>query len=135
LTATVPDIESEEMALLGGYLDRIVTELERYGLSPAVSRELMHAAADGPPFYRSTIISRLRMTGITHTQAEGLAWLVRGSPSKPSALARLAAGQPDTEVFADITVRNWLKAAAGHDLLFFDRWTSESGCRELARSA
>jgi hypothetical protein len=135
LTPTVPDVESEELALLGDYLDRIVTELERYGLAPAVSRELMCAAADGPPFYRSTIISRLRLTGITHTQAEGLAWLLRGSPSKPSALARLAAGQPDTQVFADITVRNWLKAAAGHDLLFFGRWTSESRDRGLARSA
>jgi hypothetical protein len=135
LTPTVPDVESEEMSLLGEYLDRIVTELERYGLPPAVSRELMRAAADGPPFYRSTIITRLRLSGITHAQAEGLAWLLRGSRSKPSALARLAAGQADTRVFADFTVRNWLKAAAGHDLLFFDRWTSEPRCRELARSA
>ncbi|WP_020391731.1 hypothetical protein [Kribbella catacumbae] len=131
----LPDVETEELPMLGVHLDRIVAELERYGLSPVVSRELMRVAADGPPFYRSTIISRLRLSGVTETQAEALAWLLRGSPSKPSALARLAAGQRDTQVFTDLTVRNWLKAAAGRDLPFFGRWISEHRWRDLARSA
>ncbi|GAA1602455.1 hypothetical protein GCM10009789_65700 [Kribbella sancticallisti] len=135
LTPTLPEAESQGMPLLGLHLDRIVAELERYGLPSAVSRELMRVAADGPPFYRSTIISRLRLSGVTQSQAEGLAWLLRGSPSKPSALARLAAGQPDKQVFTDLTVRTWLKAAAGRDLLFFGRWTSETCWYELARSA
>lgn len=135
LTAKVPDVESEELARLGVYLDRIVAELDRYGLPPALSRELMRVAADGPPFYRSTIIARLRLSGVTQAQAEGLAWLLRGSPSKPSALARLAGGQPDTEVFADRTVRKWLRAASGRDLLFFGARTSEPRLYDLARSA
>jgi hypothetical protein len=134
-THELPDVESEGTGLLGPHLDRIVTELERYGLPPAVSRELIRAAADGPPFYRSTIVARLRLTGVTVSQAEGLAWLLRGSPSKPSALTRLAAGQTDKQVFTDLTVRNWLKAAAGRDLLFFGRWTSDESWRDLARSA
>jgi hypothetical protein len=132
---SLPELESGEMPLFGPHLDQIVEELEQYGLSPAVSRELMRIAADGPPFYRSTIISRLRLSGITQSQAEGLAWLLRGSVSKPSALARLAAGQASTQVFADRTVRNWLKAAAGVGQVFFGRWTSDDSWRDLARSA
>ncbi|WBQ04409.1 hypothetical protein [Kribbella sp. CA-293567] len=135
VTHPVPDVETPEVPMLGAHLDRIVAELEQHGLPSAVGRELMRVAADGPPFYRSTIISRLRLSGVTESQAEALAWLVRGSPSRPSALARLAAGQPDTQVFEDLTVRKWLKAAAGRDLRFFGRWTSEYSGRDLARSA
>ncbi|WP_433017947.1 hypothetical protein [Kribbella sp. CA-294648] len=134
-TPEPPDVQSEEPSPLGPHLERIVTELERYGLSPAVSRELLRTAADGPPFYRSTIIARLRLSGITENQAVALAWLVRGSPSRPSALARLAAGEPAGQVFADRTIRNWLKAASGGDLLFFGQWTSENRWLDLARSA
>jgi hypothetical protein len=135
VTPELPDIESEGLPLLGPHLERIVVELDRYGLPPIVSRELMRVAADGRPFYRSTIISRLRLSGVTQPQAEALAWLLRGSPSKPSALARLAAGQAETQVFNDRTVRNWLEAAAGHDLRFFGHWSSEHCWRDLPRAA
>lgn len=134
-THALPDVQTNEAPMLGLHLDRIVTELERYGLPSAMGRKLMRTAADGPPFYRSGIISRLRLSGVPQAQAAGLAWLLRGSASKPSALARLAAGVPADQVFADLTIHNWLKAAAGRDLPFFGRSTSENSRSELARAA
>lgn len=135
LTPEAPDSESPEMPVLGLYLEQIVAELERHGMSAAAGRRLIRTAADGPPFYRAAIVSRLCGVGISQSRAEGLAWLLRGGAARPSALARLAAGQPPEQVFADPAIRNWLKAATGRDLLFFGQRTSENHWNELARSA
>jgi hypothetical protein len=135
LTPAVPDSELPEMPTLGLYLEQIVAELERNGISSAEGRRLVRAAADGPPFYRAAIVSRLQGIGVTRSRAEGLAWLLRGGAARPSALSRLAAGQPPEQVFADPAIRNWLKAATGRDLLFFGQRTSENHWNDLARSA
>ncbi|GAA0946819.1 hypothetical protein GCM10009554_43080 [Kribbella koreensis] len=135
LTPAAPDSELPELPTLGLHLEQIVAELERHGISSAIGRQLVRTAADGPPFYRAAIISRLRGIGVTRSRAEGLAWLLRGGAARPSALARLAAGQAPEQVFADPAVRNWLKAATGRDLLFFGQRTSENRWNDLARSA
>ncbi|MFI5706482.1 hypothetical protein [Kribbella sp. NPDC051620] len=135
LTPAVPDSELPEIPMLGLHLEQIVAELERHGISTAVGRRLVRTAADGPPFYRAAIVARLRGVGVTRSRAEGLAWLLRGGAARPSALARLAGGQPPEQVFADPAVRNWVKAATGGDLLFFGQRTSENCWNELARSA
>ncbi|GAB2647075.1 hypothetical protein [Kribbella swartbergensis] len=119
LTHQLPELEVTHRPSLGPHLERIAAELEREGMSAAVVRTLIRAAADGPPFYRSAMIVRLRRSGATAAQAEGLAWLLRGGADRASALARLAVGEPPTQVFADPVVRRWIRAAAGPDQRFF----------------
>jgi hypothetical protein len=121
LTHELPEPEAGHRLSLGPHLERIAAELEREGLPPAVGRRLIQVAADGPPFYRSEIVLRLRRARATAAQAEGLAWLLRGGAGRTSALARLAMGQTPDEVFADPVVRRWIRAAAGRDLRFFAR--------------
>ncbi|GAA0597793.1 hypothetical protein HPO96_20810 [Kribbella sandramycini] len=106
---------------LGDHLDRIVDELERGGLSAVTARSLVRAAADGPPYYRAAIVLRLRRVGATGEQAEAFSWLLRGGAGRPSALARLASGQPPEKVFSEPDVRRWIWAASGRDLRFFGR--------------
>lgn len=131
LTHELPEPEVSHHLSMGSHLERIASELEREGLPPAVGRRLIRVAADGPPFYRSEIIARLRRARATAAQAEGLAWLLRGGAGRSSALARLAMGQPPDEVFADPVVRRWIRAAAGRDLRFFGR-PSRLGHRRAA---
>ena len=119
LTHQLPEREATHRLSLGPYLERIASELELVGLPVAAGRRLIRAAADGPPFYRSAIIERLRRAGATGAQAEGLAWLLRGGAASASALARLAVGHDPREVFADPAVRRWVRAAAGRDSRFF----------------
>ncbi|GAB3934200.1 hypothetical protein GCM10029976_042810 [Kribbella albertanoniae] len=121
LVALLPEQESSYQPGLGRYLDRIVEQLERHGLAPATSRLFIGAAADGPSYQRSAIVLRLRRVGATRQQAEAFSWLLRGGAGKPSALARLAIGQPPWEVFADPDVKGWIWAASGRDLRFFGR--------------
>ncbi|MFF1819751.1 hypothetical protein ACFVWG_20795 [Kribbella sp. NPDC058245] len=118
---TEPPEREVEVPWLGHHLDQIVDELERKGLSAATARNLIRTAADGPPYYRAAIVVRLRRVGATGEQAEALSWLLRGGAGRPSALARLASGQPPAEVFEDSDVRRWVWAAAGRDLRFFGR--------------
>ncbi|MEV0283488.1 hypothetical protein AB0H36_05140 [Kribbella sp. NPDC050820] len=119
LTQQPPEPEAIHRSSLGPHLERIASELEHEGMPAAVVRRLIHVAADGPPFYRSVMIARLRRAGATGAQAEGLAWLLRGGAEKASALARLAVGEAPGQVFADPAVRRWIRAAAGRDRRFF----------------
>jgi hypothetical protein len=132
LTHEPPEREVTHRSPLGPHLERIAAELEREGLPAAMARSLIQAASDGPPFYRSTVILRLRRAGARGAQAEGLAWLLRGGPGRPSALARLAQGQAPEAVFGDPVVRRWIRAGAGRDLRFFGR-RSLLGHRRAAR--
>jgi len=131
LTHQLPEREVTFHPTLGPHLDRIAAELEDEGLPASVCRKLIRVAADGPPYYRSAIVMRLRRAGAKGAQAEGLAWLLRGGAGKASALARLAQGQPPEEVFADPVVRRWIRAAAVRDLRFFGR-PSRLGHRRAA---
>ncbi|TCC52123.1 hypothetical protein E0H73_40000 [Kribbella pittospori] len=134
LTRELPERElTQHRQSLGPHLERIASELERGGLPAVVGRNLIRAAADGPPFYRSEVIMRLRRAGARGAQAEGLAWLLRGGAGRASALARLARGEGPGEVFADPVVRRWIRAAAGRDLRFFGR-PSRLGHRRAAAS-
>jgi hypothetical protein len=119
LTHQFPDAEAAHRPTLGNHLERIAFELAAEGLSPKVGRRLIRAAADGPPFYRAGIVARVRRAGATRSQAEALAWLLRGGARHMSALARLAVGEPPDVVFNDPVVRRWIRAAAGRDLRFF----------------
>lgn len=119
LTHQLPDAEVAHRAALGNHLELIAVELAAEGLAPKVGRRLIRAAADGPPFYRAGIVARVRRAGATRSQAEALAWLLRGGARQMSALARLAVGEPPDVVFADPVVRRWIGAAAGRDLRFF----------------
>ena len=121
LLTQLPEPQSGDRPWLGRRLELIVAELERAGLPGATGRKLIRVAADGPPFNRAAVIQRLRRVGATGQQAEGMSWLLRGGAGRPSALARLALGQPPAEVFADEIVREWILAAAGRDLRFFGR--------------
>lgn len=119
LTHQLPDGEVTHRPALGDHLERIAIELAAEGLAPKTGRLLIRAAADGPPFYRAGIVARVRRVGATRSQAEGLAWLLRGGASHMSALARLALGEPSDVVFADPVVRRWIIAGSGRDLRFF----------------
>ncbi|MGY4769790.1 hypothetical protein ACXC9Q_22960 (plasmid) [Kribbella sp. CWNU-51] len=132
LTHQLPELPITHHWSLGPHLERIASELESEGLPAAVGRRLIRVAADGPPYYRSAIILRLRRANATTSQAEGLAWLLRGGAGRPSALARLALGQPAEEIFHDPVVRRWIRAAAGRDLRFFGQ-PSRLGHRREAR--
>ncbi|TCC36486.1 hypothetical protein [Kribbella speibonae] len=121
LTQRLPDGEAAYRPVLGHHLDRIALELASEGLSPAAGRRFIRAAADGPPFYRAGIAARVRRAGATRSQAEALAWLLRGGAGQPSALARLAVGESPGGVFADPVVRRWILAVAGRDQRFFGR--------------
>ncbi len=121
LSSTEPPEREMELPRLGHHLDQIVDELERKGMTAATARKLVGAAADGPPYYRAAMVLRLRRVGATGEQAEAFSWLLRGGAGRPSALARLASGQPPTKVFDDPDVRRWIWAAAGRDLRFFGR--------------
>ncbi|WP_432877464.1 hypothetical protein ACQPYH_28775 [Kribbella sp. CA-245084] len=134
LTHQLPDSAVTHRWSLGPYLERIASELETEGLPATVGRRLIRAAADGPPYYRSAIILRLRRARATASQAEGLAWLLRGGAGRPSALARLALGEPPGQVFADPAVRRWIRAAVGRDQRFFGR-PSRLGHRRAAEVA
>lgn len=131
LTHQLPEPELTHRASLGVHLERIASELEDEGLPAAVGRRLIRVAADGPPYYRSAIILRLRRARATAAQAEGLAWLLRGGAGRQSALARLALGESPEEIFSDPVVRRWILAAAGRDLRFFGR-PSRLGHRRAA---
>ncbi|WP_344215767.1 hypothetical protein [Kribbella sancticallisti] len=119
LTHQPPESEVEQGSVLGHHLDRIALELTAAGLSSETCRRLIHAAADGPPFYRAGIVVRVRRAGATKAQAEALAWLLRGGAGQRSALARLAVGESPAAVFADPVVQHWIRAASGRDLRFF----------------
>jgi hypothetical protein len=119
LTHRLPESDVEQAPVLGHHLDRIALELTAEGLSPNTCRRLIHAAADGPPFYRAGIVARVRRAGATKAQAEAMAWLLRGGAGQRSALARLAVGESPEAVFADPVVRRWIWAASGRDLRFF----------------
>jgi hypothetical protein len=131
LTHQLPEREVTHRLSLGPHLDRIAAELEGAGLPATVGRKLIRVAADGPPYYRSAIVMRLRRAGAKGAQAEGLAWLLRGGAGKASALARLAQGQTPNDVFTDPVVRRWIRAAAGRDMRFFGR-PSRLGHRRAA---
>jgi hypothetical protein len=131
LTHQLPELPISHRWSLGPHLERIASELENEGLSAAVGRRLIRVAADGPPYYRSAIILRLRRANATTSQAEALAWLLRGGAGRPSALARLALGQAPEEIFSDPVVRRWMLAAVGRDLRFFGR-PSRLGPRRAA---
>lgn len=103
---------------LGAFVDEIVVELERHGLSIREARRYVLIVAEGPRFERSGIAARLVASGASRAQGDGFAWLLRGGAANPSALARLATGQSPREVFADPLVRRWLRAAAGRDPSF-----------------
>ncbi|MFC5268938.1 hypothetical protein ACFPJ1_43095 [Kribbella qitaiheensis] len=131
---------------LGTLLDEIAVELTQQGLPMAEARRYIVIAADGPRFERSSITARLIAAGATRAQAEGFAWLLRGGAARPSALARLAAGQSPCETFRDAAVQRWLLAAAGHDPHFSGgrsgvghstgiAWRTESARPGLARTA
>ncbi|MFC0627453.1 hypothetical protein [Kribbella deserti] len=100
---------------LGDNLDRIAQELCREGLPLASARRLLLVATDGPRFERAAIAARLTGCGVDRSQADGMAWLLRGGAIHRSALYRLAMGEPPAVVFADAVVRRWVKAAAGRD--------------------
>ncbi|TCO41019.1 hypothetical protein EV646_116110 [Kribbella antiqua] len=118
LTDRLPEREAPQVLPLGPCLERIALELDRVGLPASAARRFIRVAADGPPFYRSAIVNRLRLAGALRSQAEGFVWLVRGGAANRSALARLATGESPTEVFKDPVVRRWVLAAAGLDLSF-----------------
>ncbi|ONI79077.1 hypothetical protein BWI15_00440 [Kribbella sp. ALI-6-A] len=119
LTQVIPERADERApAELGPLLDWIAVELTRWGLSERRARGLLHVATDGARFERSAIRSRLLAAGATRSQAEGLAWLLRGGAANPSAVARLATGQPRVEVFDHPLIQRWLAAAAGLDPTF-----------------
>jgi hypothetical protein len=120
-TDPLPDGETVRLIGLGHYLERVALELVVAGMQPSMARRVIGVAADGPPFYRSAIVMRLRRIGATGEQAEALSWLLRGGAGRPSALARLANGERPEEVFADPAVRRWVWAAAGRDPRFFGR--------------
>jgi hypothetical protein len=119
LVHTLPEAETPRTGPdLGPILDRIAMEVERAGLPLRDVRRLLLLAGEGPRFERSAIAARLLESGATRGQAEGLAWLLRGGAANPSALSRLAAGQPPARVFRDPVVRRWITAAAGRDPSF-----------------
>jgi hypothetical protein len=119
LVHTLPEVETPRTGPdLGPILDRIALEVERAGLPLRDVRRLLLLAGDGPRFERSAIAARLLESGATRGQAEGFAWLLRGGAANPSALSRLAAGQPPARVFRDPVVRRWITAAAGRDPSF-----------------
>ncbi|MEV6282730.1 hypothetical protein [Kribbella sp. NPDC051770] len=115
----VPDrMDERRPAYLGRYLDLIAAELELAGMPSRTARRLIVLSAEGQRLDRSAIRARLQQAGLPLSQAEGMAWLLRGGAANPSALARLANGQRPDEVFQDRVVRRWLRAAAGLDLAF-----------------
>ncbi|MGW6278449.1 hypothetical protein [Kribbella sp. NPDC055071] len=120
-TDPLPDSETVRLTGLGQHLEQVALELVAAGMRPPVARRVIRVGADGPPFYRSAIVLRLRRVGATTEQAEALSWLLRGGAGKPSALARLALGERPDDVFADPGVRRWVWAAAGRDPRFFGR--------------
>lgn len=119
LTDVVPERADRLVGVeLGPLLDSIAVELGRAGLPERIARRMLLVATEGPRFERSAIRNRLMASGASHSQAEGLAWLLRGGAANRSALARLAVGESRSVVFADSVVQRWTVAAAGHDLSF-----------------
>jgi hypothetical protein len=119
LTEVVPErVDRRQVAELGSLLDLICAELARAGLSERAARRLLLVATEGSRFERSAIRSRLVAAGASRSQAEGMAWLLRGGAANRSALARLAVGERREDVFADAVVRRWTVAAAGRDQTF-----------------
>ncbi|GAB3823014.1 hypothetical protein [Kribbella italica] len=119
LMQVLPDrADVRVMTELGPLLEAVAVELTRMGLPEWTARRILMVATEGPRLERSAIRSRLVSTGIATSQAEGIAWLLRGGAANRSAVARLATGQHRAEVFSDPLVRRWLAAAAGMDATF-----------------
>ncbi|GAB3837637.1 hypothetical protein [Kribbella italica] len=119
LTDFVPErVDRQHVMQLGPLLDLIAAELAGAGLSERTARRLLLVATEGSRFERSAIRDRLMAAGTARSQAEGLAWLLRGGAANRSAVARLATGELREEVFADAVVRRWTIAAAGRDQTF-----------------
>ncbi|GAA1559129.1 hypothetical protein [Kribbella lupini] len=119
LTDVVPEhVDRRQVVELGSSLDLICAELAQAGLFEREARRLLLVATEGARFERSAIRNRLLTAGASRSQAEGMAWLLRGGAANRSALARLAVGERREAVFADAIVRRWIAAAAGRDQSF-----------------
>jgi hypothetical protein len=119
LTEVIPERADWSLdADLGPLVDSIAAELTRAGLAACTARRMLLVATEGSRFERSAIRGRLMDAGASRSQAEGIAWLLRGGAANRSALARLAAGELSAEVFGDRVVRRWIAAAAGQDRSF-----------------
>ena len=86
---------------LGTVLDRIGRPVGASRNCGRRGRRRLEVAAEGPSFTRHAIAARVRGIGVAKERADGLAWLLHNGEIRPSALSRLASGQPPASVFAD----------------------------------